>query len=116
MIFAIAEDGGLLVFEDEAELRRDLEEIDVVGSVYSIFAEDGSALAVMQDPSEAREGWRRFVFGPNTAYTLKEATGAESHVDLFASRSDVSYLEENPYFKTVDEVMSFARSRRATSV
>jgi hypothetical protein len=116
MIFVIDEDGGLLVFENEMELRRELEEVDVVSAVYSMFAEDGSALAVVQDPSQLREGWRKFVYGPFTGYSLQPAVGGEHQMDLFALESEIRYLDENPHFRTIAEVMSFARSRRAASV
>ena len=116
MIFALAEDRELFAFEGEAELRRELEEVDVVGGVYSFFSDDGGALVVVQDPSQHREGWRRFVYGPNTSYALEKAPAEKGQFELFASQVAAAYLNENPHFKSITEVIDFARSRRATSV
>jgi hypothetical protein len=115
MIFAIDEDGALLVFESEAEVRRELEAIDVVSDVYTFFDENGNALSATQDLLQVREGWRRFAFGPSTSYSLRHATDDSAEPDLIALKTEVRYLMKNPYFGTIAEVMNHVRSRRGAA-
>jgi hypothetical protein len=82
MIVAIDEDGALLVFEREAEVRRELEAIDVVSDVYIFFDENGNALSATQDLLQVREGWRRFAFGPSTSDSLRHAADDSAESDL----------------------------------
>ena len=116
MIFAIDEDGALLVFEGEADVRRELEAIDVVSDVYAFFDESGHALSVAQDSLGVREGWRRFVFGPSTEYSFRYATDNSAEPDLFALKAEARYLKQNPHFGTIAEVMNHVRIRRGAAV
>jgi hypothetical protein len=116
MIFVIDDSGGLLVFGSEIDLRREIEESDVVNGGFLFFGEDGQALVVQQDPEKVRVGWRKFIFGPNTEYVLRAAKVSEGKPDLAASQANVRYVERNPHFETIAEAIEFTRRRREAAV
>ena len=111
MIFIFSEDRTLRVVKDITIVQNICEGIDVSNSVYQFFDEDGNYL----EPEFTKPNKEGKIIGPtgwvvSGQYLLKPSTkpGAPSILKLLDS---VVELENNVYFKSIEEIKKFLTRR-----
>ena len=114
MIFVIADDNVLSVYDSEAELQGACEGIDVEDGVYKFFGPSGQPLnASFYEPNQKGKilgvlGW--VVSGQ---YSLVPAKEGESPT-LLQELQEVVGIDVNPHFKSLEEVRGFLTSHSST--
>ena len=110
MIFVIADDNVLSVYNSENELQGACEGIDVEEGVYQFFDSAG-------EPLEAQfieKNQKGKIFGPlgwvvSGKYTLIPSSAGKKQ-NLLKVLETVVGIEENPHFKNLAEVRGFLTS------
>jgi len=107
MIFVIADDNMLNIYDSESELQGACEGIDVEEGVYQFFGPDGESLeAQFNEPNIKGK-----IFGPldwvvSGKYILVPANEGKRKT-LLQTLEAVVGLETNSYFQSLDEVKRF---------
>lgn len=113
MIFVFCEDSGLEIAEDEDEVTRNYEGVDVESGVYSFFADNGlRLLPVFDRPVQERRFLWLFRTIDSGQYHLEKAIGSD-HDPLWMEFNEVSYIAPNRHFDSIVEARDFLRKRGA---
>jgi hypothetical protein len=111
VILIFGDDGGLMIADDLAEVRRECEGIDVLSGVFRFYDENGNALkAVFDVPVRQRRIlWFVWSVDQGTYHLEIDATAGED--PLWVTLCETSFLEPNERFASIEELKSFLRSR-----
>jgi hypothetical protein len=114
MIFAAADDGMALVFEDVAHVRRECEAVDVESEVFVFYAEDGTWLR----PEWVRPNRRRVLLGIEPGhFELVPDPNRERAVDpIEVALAECVGVEPNPHFGSVAEILAHVVEQRQARI
>ena len=114
MIFAFVEDGTLEICEDEAEVRRQYEGIDVESEVVHFYDEMGVYLEPrFTTPNQTRKLFG--VFGVVVSGTYELVPNSSAQQDSFAlALYETRTLAPNRWFATIEDLKSVLSKQGVT--
>ena len=113
MIFVFCEDGRLEIAEDEAEVLRTYEGIDVESGVFQFFSEAGKYLRPVFDTPVKR---KRFLFlfqSIDSGRYHLEAGEVGDEDSLWMNLQETDLIEQNRHFSSVQEARNYLRENGA---
>ena len=112
MILVFQEDGTLFIANDEAAVYRSCEGIDVQSGVYKFYDDNGNALKPVFDVPAKQGKWWSLWSIDSGVYHL-EVDPESSEDPLWVSFLEISNLERNERFSSLEELKTFMRERGA---
>lgn len=111
MIFAVVEDGRVVVFESIEHVRRQCDPEDVESGVFEFYAEDGTWLRPrLSTTTRARFSGREEA---PVWFELVPDPRAPSEVDGFElALGECTAVDPNPRFASVPAILAHIRARR----
>jgi hypothetical protein len=112
LILIFQEDGVLAIADDEAAVYRSCEGIDVHSGIFKFYDDNGNALKAVFDVPVKQGKWWSLWSIDSGVYHLE--VDPESRDDpLWLSFSEISDLEPNARFASLEQLKTFMRERGA---